>query len=376
MHRFSSPLPQMSGLSDAFRHSGAATDRLTDLEDFGLNPGALRGRFYVPPGLSGAPPLVVVLHGCAQTAAGYDRGSGWSRLADIGRFALLFPEQRRENNPNLCFNWFVPDDIARGSGEAASIRGMVGTMTDRTPIDRRRIFVTGLSAGGAMAAVMLAAYPDVFAGGAIIAGLPYGCADNVPQALKRMRGEGLPVAARLADRLRQAADHRGRWPTVSLWHGSADATVAPANAEASLAQWRAVHRLAERPDEVEDARGHSWRLWRDADGRTALEAHTIAGMGHGTPLKTEGRDGCGESAPFMLDVGVSSTCIIARSWGVLDPAAVVETAARPPFGATGAFQGGAQERNRGFRLPEMPSDKSGQGIGKAIGDALRKAGLT
>ncbi|WP_426387881.1 extracellular catalytic domain type 1 short-chain-length polyhydroxyalkanoate depolymerase [Sphingobium sp. R-21] len=144
-------------------------DRLTCLREFGSNPGALRAKYYVPERLSAAAPLVVVLHGCTQTASGYDRGSGWSQLADEYGFALLFPEQQRSNNPNLCFNWFLPSDSKRDSGEALSVRQMIGEMVETYDIDQSRIFMTGLSAGGAMASIMLASYPELLAGGAIIA---------------------------------------------------------------------------------------------------------------------------------------------------------------------------------------------------------------
>ena len=140
----------------AFAPAAATTDRLSDLEMVGNNPGNLRARFYVPEGLEGPAPLVVVLHGCTQNAAVYDHGSGWSTLADRHGFILLFPEQQRANNPLLCFNWFSGNDTQRGMGEAASIRAMIDLMMKAHPVDKSRIFVTGLSAGGAMASVMLA----------------------------------------------------------------------------------------------------------------------------------------------------------------------------------------------------------------------------
>ncbi|RWQ71467.1 MAG: PHB depolymerase family esterase [Mesorhizobium sp.] len=149
-----------------FQTKGQCRNRLSDLVDFGSNPGALRAGIYVPDDLPEAAPLVVVLHGCTQTAAGYDDGSGWSQLADQEGFALLFPEQQRANNPNLCFNWFVPGDTKRNGGEALSIRQMIGAVVVEYGLDRKRIFITGLSAGGAMTSVMLACYPEVFAGGA------------------------------------------------------------------------------------------------------------------------------------------------------------------------------------------------------------------
>jgi poly(3-hydroxybutyrate) depolymerase len=120
---------------------------LQELDRFD-NPGNLRGLFHVPAGLSGPAPLLVVLHGCTQNAGGYDQGAGWSRLADRHGFALLYPEQKRENNPNLCFNWYQRGDARRGGGEAASIAAMVAAMKARASIDSDRVFVTGLSAGG------------------------------------------------------------------------------------------------------------------------------------------------------------------------------------------------------------------------------------
>ena len=146
---------------------------LVEIAEFGANPGDLRMFSYVPENLQTAPALVVVLHGCGQTAAGYDLGAGWSTLAQHYGFALLMPQQQLSNNGQGCFNWFNPEDTARGSGEASSISQMVARMVNDHQIDAHRIYVTGLSAGGAMTTVMLATYPELFAAGAVIAGLPF-----------------------------------------------------------------------------------------------------------------------------------------------------------------------------------------------------------
>ncbi|MGZ9125383.1 MAG: extracellular catalytic domain type 1 short-chain-length polyhydroxyalkanoate depolymerase, partial [Candidatus Binatia bacterium] len=159
-------------------HSGGlgianVSKKLLSLASFGSNPGALKCAAYIPDRLPTCQPLVVVLHGSLQTADDYNYGSGWSTLADQHCFALLFPQQRRSNNAMRAFNWFEPEDSHRDRGEALSIREMIEQMVVEYSIDRRRIFITGLSSGGAMTSVMLATYPEVFAGGAIIAGLPY-----------------------------------------------------------------------------------------------------------------------------------------------------------------------------------------------------------
>ena len=358
----------------ALREAGAAigtrsgSDRLTELTGFGGNPGALRALSYVPDNLPSRAPLVVVLHGCTQTAAEYDLGSGWSALADKAGFALLFPEQVRANNFNLCFNWYEPGDARRGKGEAASIRQMTEAMIVAHGLDRRRVFVTGLSAGGAMASVMLASYPEVFAGGAVIAGLPFGVAASVPEAFDRMRGQGGPGEAALATAIRRASPHKGPWPSVSVWHGSADYTVSPSNGEAVLAQWRGVHGLDPEPSHTETLGDHTRRTWRDAKGHALLEHNLVAGMGHGVPLKPDGSAGGGVSGAYMLDVGLASTRAIAAGWGLIDEAEV--PAAAQLVRAPGAIH--LPPPKPSLAKPALPKVSA---IGTVIEDALRKAGL-
>lgn len=367
--------------------------RLRDLTGFGANPGALLGRVYVPEAMADKAPLVVVLHGCTQTADGYDHGAGWSHLADELGFAVLFPQQQRSNNPNLCFNWFSPIDARRNSGEALSIRQMIAAMVDAHGIDESRIFITGLSAGGAMASIMLATYPEVFAGGAIIAGLPFGAAASVNDAFARMRGEGYPSDAHLAGLIRQASRHDGPWPSVSVWQGSGDRTVDASNAERIIAQWQIVHGLAGAAPERDIVDESRHRVWRDAGGRVAVEAYEIVGMGHGTPLHTTGAQACGASGPFMLEAGISSTRHIARGWGLT--ASARPTAAAEPSAAARAP---AREHAMAYHtdLPERPTvlssvdavspdgpvgfeppepDARPHGIKAIIESALRKAGL-
>ena len=372
MRRLSDTISRLSSLRASLPAAADGPSRLDELSGFGSNPGQLRGWTYAPEGSEGDAALVVVLHGCTQTAAGYDHGAGWSQLADRHGFALLFPEQQRSNNANLCFNWFEPGDTARGSGEALSIRQMIAALIERGGIDPARVFVTGLSAGGAMTSVMLATYPEVFAGGAIIAGLPYGTAGSVPEAFDRMRGHGGPDGRELAALVRRASDHAGAWPTVSIWHGSADRTVDSVNALAIAEQWRGVHGLAENARRTDTVSGHSRHSWSDGDGRALVQYYSVAGMGHGTPLKTSGGDSCGTAGAHMLEAGISSTTQIARSWGLVPQG---ETRPQPivvPPGAV-AVRPVQKEALKAERLSAAP--KAPIGVAKVIDDALRAAGL-
>jgi poly(hydroxyalkanoate) depolymerase family esterase len=286
---------------------------------FGSNPGDLKMFSFVPDELQPKPALVVVLHGCGQTASGYDLGAGWSSLATRYGFALLMPEQQASNNGSGCFNWFNPEDTARDSGEACSIRQMIARMAGDVGIDPHRVFVTGLSAGGAMTSVMLATYPEVFAGGAIIAGLPFGVATNVREALSGMFQSRSHPAGELGDLVRHASNHKGPWPKLSVWHGSADRTVNPANANEIVKQWLDVHQLPSAPMSEGTVDGYPHQIWWNADGETTVESYTITDMAHGTPLGVADNDErYGAQGAFLIEAGISSSYHIASFFGLTD----------------------------------------------------------
>jgi poly(3-hydroxybutyrate) depolymerase len=227
-----------------------------------------------------------------------------------------------------------------------------------------------------MAASMLAIYPEVFAGGAIIAGLAHGIAGTIPEAFDRMRGHGLPSEHDAQRKLRVASDHDGPWPKVSIWHGSSDQTVQSSNADTLAAQWRAVHSLDRAATYSKKAGVVSKEVWCDPSGEALIEINRIAGMGHGTPLARD----LGNPGPFMLDVGVSSTREIAGFWGIADvdrngtfsrptyqtfksrptPSKTAERALDPPL---------AEPWTPDRTLPKI------SGVQKTIEDALRAAGL-
>lgn len=358
----------------------AGEEKLAETARFGRNPGALRMLSYVPAGLGADAPLVVVLHGCTQRGEAYADGAGWLTLADRHGFAVLVPEQTTANNFNRCFNWFEPEDAVRGKGEAASIRAMVAHMVKSHRIDPARIFITGLSAGGAMTSIMLAAYPEVFAGGSIVAGLPYGVADNVQEALGAMFGRSAR-ANDLGAAMRKSMPTGGRLPSVSIWHGDSDHTVRPHNAVEVAAQWAEAHGLPAKPTELQRLPGRTRAVWRSVDGDVLLESNLISGMDHGAPVSTSGPEGAGRAGPFLLESDVSSSLEALRFWNLAPP-----PAARPAKPAAAPHRAGDLDQEPGRRRERgRPSIGAGvlnsvaghvpEGVQSVIESALRKAGL-
>ena len=339
---------------------------LEEISEFGFNPGNLRMFRYVPGSVAPKPALMVVLHGCTQSAASYDAGTGWSRLAERYGFSLLFPEQQRANNPNGCFNWFQPADVQRGRGEVASIKSMI----DRCQRDQgtERVFITGLSAGGAMTSAMLACYPEMFAGGAIIAGLPFGGAGDVRQAFEMMSVSPSRPAEEWGNLVRRASRHSGPWPRISIWHGGADTTVVPANAKEILKQWMNVHGVSDASMSQGKRDGIPRLIWKNQAGDEVIEFYNIPHMAHGTPLATGSKYG-EVAGPFMLETGISSSYQIANFFGLID-LEILAAAAAPHIALperkmsvpSGAF---AQRSAASKRID----------VGAVIADALKAAGL-
>jgi poly(hydroxyalkanoate) depolymerase family esterase len=340
------------------------------VSDFGSNPGNLKMFKYIPDNLKTPAALVVVLHGCKQDSPRFAEKAGWMQVADKLGVALAIPGQKQENNQNNCFNWFNTEDIRREKGEALSIKQIVDKIKSDHNIDSKRVFVTGLSAGGAMTSVMLAAYPDVFAGGGVVAGLPYRCAENLSDALQCMStghpfnlpGIGMPFPVGVdpkltanavafnvplppgfcliaplfpvcknqpigdgtftpdewGNRVRQASNHGGPFPKVSIWHGTSDATVSPVNGSELVEQWTNVHGLNHnKPSESNIIKGFPHRLFKDSAGNAVVESFVITGMSHGDPIDPgAGDEQCGTPDPFVLDVNICSSLFIARFWGL------------------------------------------------------------
>jgi poly(hydroxyalkanoate) depolymerase family esterase len=335
-----------------------------EVMSFGSNPGKLRMYKHIPNQLPAHPALVVVMHGCTQDAVTYTDESGWTQMSDQLGVALVMPQQEQANNSNYCFSWYDPTKTARDKGEALSIKQMVDYMKSHHAIDPKRVFVTGLSAGGAMTSVMLADYPDVFSAGAIISGLPYGCANNLTDALQCMQSGhpgttassgvgslpglsgGLPLspsycmfypslcsatpvnggggsagytAAQWGDFVR-AADpkYTGPYPSVSIWHGSADTTVSPANAISEMQQWTNVHKIDPATSVQKDTvNGFPHESYKDTHGRVMVETYNITGMSHGHPVDPgTGLNQCGTADKYVLNEHICSSLHVAHFLGL------------------------------------------------------------
>ncbi|MFD9302011.1 PHB depolymerase family esterase [Streptomyces sp. NPDC060048] len=298
--------------------AGAAVS-LERVGDFGANPGALNMYVYRPAALPARPPVVVALHGCTQSARVYADNSGLTELADRRGFLLVFAETTSANNISQCFNWFQSTDNRRGQGEAASIRQMAVHAASAYGADPARTFVTGLSAGGAMTSVMLAAYPDVFAAGAVIAGLPYDCTRDTGALACMSPGVDRSPAV-WAQRVRDAyPSWTGPWPRLAVWHGDQDPKVVPRNADELRDQWTALHGLTTVPDRTTsigpDATRHEEYL--SGDGTVAVEVNRVPGIGHGTPVDPgTGPGQCGRTGTANFIASICSSDWITRFFGL------------------------------------------------------------
>jgi poly(hydroxyalkanoate) depolymerase family esterase len=253
---------------------------------------------YTPAGLnpSTAVPLVVVLHGCTQSATDIALGTGVNALADRAGFVAVYPEQSFRDNPRRCWNWFDLRDQVRGFGEPAEIARITEQVLSRpggATLDRNRVFVMGMSAGGAMAVILAATYPDIYAAVGIHSALEYGAAQNVLAAVLAMRFGG-PNPERQGLLAYGAMGPRARVVPVIVFQGEADRTVWPVNGDQVVRQWLTTSRLASgaatgldfaRPQASRVGRApgglsYSVRTWNDNAGRPVVQYWTVPGLGH------------------------------------------------------------------------------------------------
>jgi poly(hydroxyalkanoate) depolymerase family esterase len=235
-------------------------------------------KLYIPPaGHAQALPLVVMLHGCTQNPDDFAAGTGMNDAALERGFFVLYPAQAQQANPSRCWNWFKHNHQQRGRGEPALLAGMVREVMARHPIDPQRVYVAGLSAGGAMAAILGDAYPELFAAVGVHSGLPVGAASDLPSALAAMKTGASSPAVRAAAR---ADASSAQTPPTIVFHGDQDGTVHPVNGEHVVAARAAGANLESTPGRSDNGRAYTRRNYRGAHGRIVAEHWVVHGAGH------------------------------------------------------------------------------------------------
>ena len=239
---------------------------------FACAEGRRRYRLYVPARAAEGPrPLVVMLHGCTQDAGDFAAGTAMNTVAEEHGCMVLYPEQDRGANHNGCWNWFEPGQQRRGQGEPAIIAAMTRQVAAEHGADPGRVYAAGLSAGGAMAAILGAEYPDLYAAVGIHSGLAAGTGKDMISGLHAMKHPPKPATA-------------GQGVPVIVFHGDADHLVNPGNGDAVLRQFTGAHAGGGLKQERErgEAGGRSFTRtgWQDAQGRRVAEHWLVHGVGH------------------------------------------------------------------------------------------------
>lgn len=306
-----------------FSKIASGQDDLIQIRPFGTNPGNLKLMFYDPGNISEKAPLVVVLHGCTQMAKSCAEQSGWNKLAKLHQFYVLYPEQIVLNNPENCFNWYRSADQSRDKGEPGSIMQMITHLKKNKNIDSTRIYIIGLSAGGAMSSIMMAVYPEVFDKGGVMAGGPYKSAESVMKAGQSMMGMVSKSPEDWGNLVReQNPGYKGPYPELVIFHGGIDPVVSTNNANQLIKQWVNIHQTDYEEDEHYARFGNDedieLTIYKNKQDEEIVRYYRIKGIGHTLPLDT---GNCptqgGKTGMFAINKGFHSTFWAASFFGLI-----------------------------------------------------------
>lgn len=297
-------------------------NNLVEITDFGANKGNLEMYVYKPINNDKEVPLVIVLHGCVQTANEIAEQSGWNTLAESNNFMVIYPQQKVENNLNKCFNWYNEIDISREGGESETILEMIQYAIKNYDIDSSKIFVTGISAGGAMTNVLMANYPNLFDSGAVLSGIPFKAANDLATAYAAMQGKTEKTNEDwVADISSNNLNFKGKYPRVAIFHGTDDPFVNVRNSEIIEVQWKGVHKIDTQPIIVQNFNGNSdvakTKFFKN--NCPVIVKYEINNLGHALAVDPglEKQQG-GNVARFAVDKNFHSTYWAANFFGLIN----------------------------------------------------------
>ncbi|MBY0235643.1 MAG: PHB depolymerase family esterase [Burkholderiaceae bacterium] len=298
-----------------------------EAHQFSNQAGTRAYKLYIPEATPATPrAMIVMLHGCTQSADDFAVGTQMNQLAEAQGFLVVYPEQAAQANASKCWNWFQPQDQLRGEGEPSLIAGITTKVAGAYGVDPQRIFVAGLSAGAAMAVVLGETYPELFAGVGAHSGLPYGSAHDIPSALLAMKG-GRSGIAGLRD-FGKTDVNLGRGASqavpIIVFHGDRDHTVQQSNSSLIVQQAREAHgsepsqdalHIGTRSGVTERGRRFSREIHTDANGHTRIESWTLHGAGHawsgghasGSYTDGNGPDASAEMVRFFLNLAYAGS---------------------------------------------------------------------
>ncbi|GAA3454930.1 extracellular catalytic domain type 1 short-chain-length polyhydroxyalkanoate depolymerase [Dactylosporangium matsuzakiense] len=272
----------------ALRPAYAAT--LTEVTNFGANPGGMRMHVYVPDTRPAHPAIVVAMHGCGGSGPGFYSGSEFASLADRYGYVVIYPSATQQAGFGNCFDTWSDAAKRRGGGsDPVSIVSMVTYVEQQYGGDPSRVYATGSSSGGMMTNEMLALYPDVFKAGAAFMGVPFNCFANAadyPPGTSRCTGGSMDrTPQQWGDAVRQAyPGYSGPRPRMQLWHGTSDTLVPYSLLQEEIEQWTNVFGLSQTPTSTDTPQsGWTRRRYADSSGTVQVEAYSIQGAGHSLP---------------------------------------------------------------------------------------------
>lgn len=271
------------------------------------NPGKLSASFYTSNKPSNS--LLVLLHGCGQNSIQFAKQNGFLEAAKSKNFILLLPQQNKNNNIQLCFNWFNSIDQKGNNGEAASIIGMINYIQSKYAITD--VYIVGFSAGGSMASNLISIYPERFRAAAIVGGIGFPCADNLMKAFACMKNGMVLNINEVAEKLMQSQPKTVKWPNLLIITGTEDSIVNPINSIQLGSLWSRI--LKTQKVETKQLKNISIKIYTNLQNHKYVKLLKVKGMGHGWPVNTSQPLG-GHVNKFLPEDSIGATNYIISLW--------------------------------------------------------------